>query len=939
MGSIPSGLPDIDDLNTMFDDLVARGLGEVYTLTVGYQGGSTSSVVRNSLTINVPNISAGFNREELPTTLAQGASATFRIERLGGTLTTWERLGVSSSGDPIATFGEVVLQNFGWNNANNSLLPQSSMVQKGYAFPVLGSNPNDGSLRQGLIDSGVSDRVIYDGDYVVWTADSFTNWSDGDNWFVISRNNLQRLSQEQSNFLAQTDETDNRVDLATVNMAGAEALVWLSENPLTEAPFINPSTDSSNPRPGDNYAYIGGREDRNAQQNFVFGQNRFNSYLTIGITPSFVTANSESNIYIRIRDTSGEIVESFNLATDFTFVDDSTFTNGSYRHYQRNTTFNYSFLETVEVWLTQVQRHFVVNPSTVDLTQNISGLQETQLSTDVVEKLNRALPTPGTDFSSIEERLLRYKTLSISDPDPSARFLSSTPSGEYPSSLTDFDQVSAENPRFLSTGTVLFVAVQEPGNYALLNTTKDTIVVLDNSEATVSVVESFSDNGISYFVFRITGITSGDRYEINRNTSQRVIAERDDISNLQDDVQRIDAELDHAVFDLPDAVVQVLENEVSVAEESTPSVVSTAYNNQLAGPANTTQTVFYESSPNTPAGGVLASKAIKDTSGDRARRKLIYFPEGTVYSNQAYLTASDGATSRDLITYANGVFSARVRVPAVPAGSQTSTVYPAPSTRVSGAGIWQNIPALTFSNGIPVPEADELFFTRNIPSESRTLNIQYRGHANGNVFGVGSTTLAGIGGSSLAFANFVLNDGSETANVEVRWDPVARNIRVSVTERVNTGFPTINDVEVILSYDETRVVPGTNAATRNVDIEHESPGGQVFAIKPSSTGNLIIVGDRTEIDTGFAYTTLFGGSEGGHLLTPVTTATYLDYEDFEPITSTITDLENHATLPQFGLFTTQYTHATTVTLGTQLIVMDALGNPINVGEAIRILQA
>ena len=95
-----------------------------------------------------------------------------------------------------------------------------------------------------------------------------------------------------------------------------------------------------------------------------------------------------------------------------------------------------------------------------------------------------------------------------------------------------------------------------------------------------------------------------------------------------------------------------------------------------------------------------------------------------------------------MITYANGQFNARQFVPAIPASTVTDIIYPAPSTRVSGAGIWINIPALTFVNGIPVPEADEVFFTRNIPATTIPVDIQYRGHANGNIFGAGTAKLA-----------------------------------------------------------------------------------------------------------------------------------------------------------------------------------------------------
>lgn len=904
-------LPDIDELTSMFDDQAARGLGEIYTLTVEYQGGSTSSVVRNSMTIRPPSVSALFDRNELPVTIAQGAFVTFRISRVGGSIGSWERVGVGQATDPVATFGEVVLQNAGWNNADGSFLPSGAMVQKGYAFPVVGSTPNDGTLRQGLLDSGVSDRLIYDGDYVVWTADTFTSWTNGDDWFVINRDSLQRMSREQSNFLAQTSEIDNRVDLAPVSMLTNDALVWLSENPLAEAPFLTPSTDPSNPRPGDDYRYIGGRDDRNAQLQFQFGQNRFNSYMTVGITPSFIAAHPESTIDIIFRDTDGTITERLNLANDFTFVDDATFTNSTVRHYQRSTSVNYAFLTTIEIWLTQVQEHFTLNPNTVDVTQNIpaGALTEGQLSADVQEKLNRALPTPGTDFSSIEDRLSPRGTITIQTLDIDARYLDTDGTGAYPSDLTGFTQVSPDLPRYTGNNVALFIATPEPGNFTLMNRTTDTAIALDSSTPNVEVVESFTVDGTTYFVWLVTSLTSGHTYEVDRTTLEQVIKWENDIENLQDDVRRIDAQLDHAVFDLPDDVVHVLENDVSVTQEDNVTIVPSAYNNSLGG--TDAQTVFFEQAPNSPSGGLLNSDAINKQTGDRARRKLLYLDAGQTYANQqSFVTAFDGSTGRDLISYADGRFNARVFVDAIPGGTSTVTVYPAPATRVSGAGIWQTIPAITFVNGVPVPEADELFFTRNLPDTATTLTIQYRGHANGNIFGAGTTTLAGVGGSSPAIGNFTVSVGSEVVNAEVRWDPTARTIRVSETARVTTGLPTINDIQVILSYQETRTIPATPSRVQEVFLEHEHEGGQVFAFKPSSTGTLIIVGDQAEIDTNRPYTTIFGATESGHITVASEQAVFYDYEDFDPISTTVTDLENHASLPSNGLFTANHTSAT-----------------------------
>ncbi len=932
-------VPDPDELTAMFDDMVARGLPEIYTVTIGYQGGSSTSIVRNALTTRAPSVSIG---GFVPTTIAQGTSVTYRIQRIGGTITAWERLGVQQAADPVGTFGEVVLQNLPWNNANNAFLPSGGAVLKGYAFPVIGSDPNDGTLRQGLIDAGVSDREIYDGDYVIWSADAFTAWTNGDDWFVLNRDSLARMSREQSNFLAQTSEIDNRVDVGLVNFLTSDARVWISENPFVRAPFIDPTSDTGaapdgNPRPGDNYAYIGGTANVDGLGRFQFSQNRFNSYITVGITPNFIAAHPESDIRVRFRDTDGTIIEDFNLATDFTFIDDATFTNGTVRHYQRAVSVNYAFLNTIEIALTAVQRHFRMNPDSVDVTPNVSNLTEPQLAPEVIEKLNRAIPDPGVTYASIEDRLMRYTNITHTSPAGDARFFSDDGTGAYPSDLSQFTQVSEANPRFQATDIVLFVAVPEPGNFVLMNTTLDDVVALDQSEPTVDVVESLSVSGTTYFIYRITGITSGNRFEVSRTTLERVIEERNDIANLEDDVSRIDARLSHAVFDLPAPVVDVLDNEVTVTEESTPTIVATPYNTGLGDTA--AQTVFYEPNPVAPSGGLKNSQPINLLTGDQARRKLLYFPAGLTYTNQAYLVAFDGTTGRDLIRYANGVFNARVRVPAIPASTTTNTVYPAPSTRVSGAGIWHSVPALTFVGGVPVPEADELFFTRNIPTSAVTLNVQYRGHANDRIFVTGSTTLAGVGGSSDVSTTVQVSTGAETATIEILWRASSRDIRVSVTERVNAGLPTINDVEVILSFDETRTVPATNASTREVEIERVHDGAQVFAMRPSATGTVILVGDTTEIDTGWDYTVVFGASETGHLTATSEDAVFLNYEDFDPIASTITDLENHASLPQFGLFSTQYTHETIVALATQLTVLDSSGNVRNVGDVLTQLLA
>ena len=929
-------VPDPDELGSMFDDLAAAGLSEVYTLTIANQAGSSSSITRNSLTVTRPSISVG---GFIQTTLAQGTSVTYRIERIGGTINSWERLGVQQSSDPVATFGEVVIQSLSWNNGDGSLLPSGDAVLKGYAFPVIDSNPNDGTLRQGLLDTGVSDRLIYDGDYVVWTADAFTSWADGDNWFVLERDSLQRMSREMSNFLAQSSEIDNRVDIGFVSAMNADALVWLSENPLTEAPFLNPSTDTNNPRSGDDYRYIGGQENRNAQLQFQFGQTRPDSYLTLCLTPSFVAAHNRGDIFIRIVDfDTRQVIQNLGaLSGNFTQKDDVTFGNSTCNHFVYNTTgdvnsqssINYPSLATIEIVLTQVQQHFRLNPNTVDVTQNVNGLTEQQLSAEVQAKLNEVPKDDSGRFAEIEDRLMRYTTLSHQSPEIDARFYSDDGTGAYPSDLSQFTQVSSSNPRYTATNTVIFIAVPEPHSFVLKNITADTVVALDGNESTVDVIESFNVSGVTYFVYKVTGIISGHVFEVERISTERVIQERHDILNNAEAIAALEAKTDTP--QLP----------ATVDDEDNITFEATDFNKQLAGVTNTTQTVFFEKGPVKGGGGIKQSKPLKETEAE-LRNKLVYIPAGTSYINQAYLTAFDGSTGRDLIVYRDGQFYAQVFVAAIPSGTSQHDVYPAPSNKVSGVGIWHTIPALTLVNGVPTPESDELFYTRNNATSSTPLTTLYRGHANGNLFGSGTDTLNGYGGGVEVDSSFTLNDGSEQVDAENRYYPSFQGgdpeLRISETARVFQGLPTINDIQVLPHWTETRTVPATPATVREVPIEFEHDGAQVFAIRPSDSNTLVLVGDRQEIDTGFTYSTLFGASEAGHLIVPVETAEFYDYQDFTPINTTVTQLENQAANPNDGLFNKVHTHQSVVNFTTQVHAKDGAGNTVNLAEEV-ILQS
>ena len=631
---------------------------------------------------------------------------------------------------------------------------------------------------------------------------------------------------------------------------------------------------------------------------------------------------------------AGEFIFSFdirNAPQNGVFTQTITIPNNDYSSiFNTNPSVLISFLFRGASYQGSVTITSLVNTSVGTLHQPITNLiNNTVVAAEAriqsqVDALRGEVNQGDDSFEAILGRISPLRTRTIETPDGNARFLASTGADTFPADVGTMTEVAPQNPRFTNTTTAVFVAVQADGsNYALRNITQDTLVALVDTEATVELGASRSLNNIVYFVYRVTGLAVSDVVEVERLSNVQVVAWQEDINTLESDISRIDAELAHAVLDLPDDVVQVLENEVTVTEESTPTTTPSAYNNSLG--SGGTQKIYFEASPNTVSGGTLNSDAFSDTPvAARERRKLLYVSDNHSYGNADIVTAFDGtATSTPLVRYQGGELQAYVFVPAVPAGSQPVTVYPAQATRVSHIGdqpIWQTLETIVFIEKIPQPEANELFFTRDIPSVSTTLTIQYRGHANGNIFSPGSTTLDGVGGSSNRSTSFTISDGSETATVGVDYFASTRRIRVTVTERVNTGLPTINDVQVILSYSETRSVPAVPATTRNVTLGFQDSIGDdlVLAFKPSSTGNLIIVSDYSEVDTGYAYTTLFGASEGGHINVASEHAVFFDYQDIDIINTLVRQLENRATLPQYGLFTTSYTRETVLAMGVTL---------------------
>lgn len=768
---------------------------------------------------------------------------------------------------------------------------------------------------------------ISDGDVILAKVNNPSLASNSDDWLHFA-DSSQALTSDQMAFFGNVDRTGTRFDLSR-NVFVDASNVEIQSYQATGSGLNDPVAVILTNRP-------------NTSQTLNLGTRNIRFSDLVGgrlmLMVSFTTADTQGfpPEPTTLRFTYGSTVFEFPISSaDFTsngFITTIDIPNEDYSSIlntdpvvELDVNFRgISFLGTIIV-------NNIVNTLKGDLYDpivSIANIQDSTLETKINTELNKIrgeVDVNENNLGALSTRVSPYVNIQNFTPEIDARFLDSTGSDAFPTPLSALSQVSADNPRFTGGNVALYVAVPaiDRTNYTLRNITQNSDLALDSSEATVTLGESLSDSGITYFVYRVTGLTSGDVYEVESTENVRQLAWPNNIASNKREIDKLDAALEHAALNLPEDVVQVLENDVAVTEETTPTVVSSDYNNGLGN--NGTQKIFYEASPNAPSGGSVNSKPINENLGnDRHRRKLIYLPEDRNYPNQDFLIANNGgAVNTPLISFRDGAFYGKQLVPAIPSGVRTETVYPAPATKVSGPGIWQTISILTFVGDIPEDEASELFFTRNLPPASTEVTIQYRGHANSLPFGEGTATLAANQNS----VSFSIDDVSEVANVEVAR--VNGQIRVRVTDYVRRGIPTINDVQVILSFSRTVTVPAVPESVREIRLEDQHTGYQVFAMKPSSGGNIILVGSETEYDTGYAYTTIFGAAESGFLSAVSESAQFLDFQNIEPIDSTIIDLQNHAILPQLGLFTTNYTHSTEVNLDTQLNVKDSLGNTRN----------
>lgn len=445
--------------------------GASYPIEIEFQhfGGTTRSDTTNQVVI------ATQNSEELREGSATGNLRTSIVLRRGD-VAVFTKSGAGqpyivtlSPMDPRSAFLPEGLFTLNTRTASIAIPSGGSDYQ---VFGLTGITPVIGDafeVTAGGIPSGADFPEIAIGDVIVSKVNnpSLVLSSSNDDWLVIRDTRNFPLTSQEIRFLSQITEVTGTIDTGFVDAQTNDALIWLSPAVLATAPFLTPSADGDNPRTPEVVTYVGGREDRDSNNQFTITEDRDNTYMYVGITPSYAISTGAENIDIVIRGVDGNEVSRFNLATDFVFTDASDFTNPTVRHYFYSTdgtnpaTFNYTTNQVIEINDVRIGRRYTANSETVNATPNVSNLPEAQLSEGVRVKLNRlpdntgTLPEPLQAFNNQASVERRTHSTAVSnsdniDIDNTFVFLKNDPDNtvtgiDYPLTAGEFDNEISES--------------------------------------------------------------------------------------------------------------------------------------------------------------------------------------------------------------------------------------------------------------------------------------------------------------------------------------------------------------------------------------------------------------------------------------------------------------------------------------------------------------
>ena len=368
--------------------------------------------------------------------------------------------------------------------------------------------------------------------------------------------------------------------------------------------------------------------------------------------------------------------------------------------------------------------------------------------------------------------------------------------------------------------------------------------------------------------------------------------------------------LDNPVLNLAPPVSSYLLNDVSVTQADSTTQVATPFNTGLnSGSAGL---IFEANSPAQSAGKLTTDDFLATDS------KLLYV--GTnLTDGSALIESVNGGTTQVLMNRVGTNLTVNQFVPAHGGGSRTETHYPSPPNQVGYAGRWFTLDLTSASHE---PISSELFFTNDLPTTATSITVYSQILANGGVYNPVSRVFT-FGGASDVTETFTEGAGAESVFVTVTYRAASRDIRVTAVPHVSSGLA-IDDLQVRFEWSETITEAAFSASSRAITVlPYVENTTVLIGIKPSATGNIIIITSNGEVDTGYSYATYLG-------LLEVTTPMSMAFDALISLNqSLLVQLNNRLSLPYFGLFVDDHNQLTELTLDTQLNVTDVDGTKHN----------
>ncbi len=357
-----------------------------------HDGGTAVFSTRNRLQINTfgsdPITQGG--TAVTGVNLPQGGAVDLRLDAAGG---TWRVLSFNSQ-DPRNLGGSRVVFRSPTADLSTatslvgSLTSESlSGIQQGYAYTVRGTEDEFSDLYFG--------RRIHGQSVIVAAVADPSRLTTSDDWLIFPNALDVPVTLQQVRFLEDVKESQPRVVGAKI--LNDNVIAWISPGTFATAPFIDPTADPVNPRPGETVAYVG------ARQQYTLPDTPTTAFpsgvLYVGVTPTEITARELANMCVVIEDTEGNNRRVFPLAQPATgagfkqvSIGASTFSIYIYTEdVVAGSAPNFLNFAPGDNISLRVYNQQVVHTlgSTVDITPRIQDVPVTALDAEMTARLNR----------------------------------------------------------------------------------------------------------------------------------------------------------------------------------------------------------------------------------------------------------------------------------------------------------------------------------------------------------------------------------------------------------------------------------------------------------------------------------------------------------------------------------------------------------------------